>query len=81
MGGIDASASPFLGAGLLAPGLLTMTSAINTAGTIADVIDSAIAAQALQLISGYANDIRLSNSTGTFVAVLRGTVGLVNMGQ
>lgn len=81
MGGIDNSASPFLGIGMGVPGAITITSAISTNSNITDVIDSKAAAQVLQLVSGFANDIVLSNANASFTALLRGTPGLPNMGQ
>ena len=80
MGGIDSSVSPFLGIGIANPGQIVMTTP-GTAGTVGGVIDSAVAAQVLQLISGHANDIILADSTHTSICRLRGTVDLLGMGQ
>lgn len=82
MGGVDSSSSPYLGIGLSAPGALTITSSITTNDNMSDIIDSAIAAQVLQLVSGYANNIVLSNSDAAFTATLRGGIpGVGSLGQ
>jgi hypothetical protein len=81
VGGVDASVSPFLGIGVGAPGKIRIKSASNAAGTIADVMDSAVAAQVLALCSSMANDLRLENSDASFSADLRGHSDLLGMGQ
>ena len=81
MGGVDGSVSPFLGIGIANPGQLQITSSTHAAGTIADVIDSAAAAQLLQLVSGFANDIVLSNDNASFTTRLRGSTDWLGMGQ
>lgn len=80
-GGVDPSVSPYLGVGIGNPGKLKMKSAINTAGTIADVVDSLVAAKALALLAGFANDIALENSDASFSGAIRGHADLVGMGQ
>lgn len=81
MGGVDPSVSPFLGIGVVQPGVLKVTSAISTAGTIADVLDSAVAAKVLHMLGGFANDILLSNNNASFTLSLRGDVDNLGLGQ
>lgn len=80
MGGVDPSVSPFLGVGIAAPGAIKMKSAINTAGTIADVTDSLVSAKLLAICAGFANDIVLENSDASFSGRIRGHGDLVGMG-
>lgn len=79
-GGVDPTVSPFLGIGIANPGQIQMQSAISTAGTIADVIDGAVAAQVLCMLAGLANDITLKNS-GSYSLTIRGQADLLGMGQ
>jgi hypothetical protein len=81
VGGVDGSVSPFLGIGVSNPGKIRIKSAVNAAGTIADVLDSSVAAQLLALCASMANDIRLENSDASFAADLRGHSDLLGMGQ
>jgi len=81
VGGVDGSVSPFLGIGTANPGKILMLSSINTAGTIADVIDGSVAAQVLCLLAGRANDLVLSNSDGSSITNIRGSADLLGMGQ
>jgi hypothetical protein len=81
MGGVLPNVSPYLGIGIANPGQLQITSAIHTAGTIADVIDGQTAAQLLQMISAFGNDIILQNSTASYSVRLRGNTDLIGMGQ
>lgn len=81
VGGVDGSVSPYLGIGVSAPGKIRIKSASNAAGTIADVMDSAVAAQVLALCASMANDLRLENSDASFSADLRGHSDLLGMGQ
>ena len=90
MGGVNPNISPFLGIGIANPGQIVMQSAISTAGSMADIVDSAVAAQVLQLISGFANDLLLCNSSvslssgapvGGFSARLAGGSDWLGLGQ
>lgn len=81
MGGVDGSVSPFLGIGIANPGKLTLTSAISTASTIADVLDGVVAATVLKMLGGFANNVVLSNANASFTAELRGDVDMVGVGQ
>jgi hypothetical protein len=81
MGGVDPSVSPFLGVGTVNPGQLKLKSSISTADTIADVIDSAVAAKVLHMLGGFANDVVLENSDAAFAMTIRGHADLLGMGQ
>lgn len=81
MGGVDPTVSPYLGIGIANPGQLSLTSSIHTAGSMADIIDSAVAAQVLAMLAWFANDIVLSNDNASFTARLRGDSDLIGMGQ
>jgi hypothetical protein len=65
MGGIDGNTSPFLGIGTVNPGKIKIAGAgVNTAnpGTVAELIDSAVAAQVLVIVCGFGNDLQLFNA-------------------
>lgn len=81
MGGVDGSVTPFLGIGVANPGKIKIKSAILTAGTIADVIDSIMAARVLAVCAGMANNIVLENSDASFSGEIRGDVDNLGMGQ
>lgn len=81
VGGVDSSVSPFLGIGVGNPGKVRIKSAINTAGTMADIIDSAVAAKVLAMVAALANDIRLENSDASASADIRGHSDIIGLGQ
>lgn len=81
MGGVSPASSPYLGVGVVAPGQLKMKSASTAADTIADVMDSLVAAKVLCVLSAFANDIVLENSDATYTATIRGNPDLLGMGQ
>jgi hypothetical protein len=81
MGGIDNTATPFLGVGVANPCKIKMKSAITTADTIADVIDSTVAIKVFKLLCGFANDIVLENSDAAYTLTLRGHADLIGVGQ
>lgn len=81
MGGVDSSASPFLGIGTTNPGKLKLKSSSTAADTIADVLDSVVAAKVLHMLGGFSNNVLLENSDATFTAELRGDVDNLGMGQ
>lgn len=81
MGGIDNTASPYLGIGTGNPGKIKIKSASTAADTIADVLDSLVAAKVLALCAGFANNIVLENSDATFSGEIRGHADLIGMGQ
>jgi hypothetical protein len=81
MGGVDGSASPFLGMGICSPGKLKLKSSSTAADTIADVMDSLVAAKVLHMLGGFSNNVLLENSDATFTAELRGDVDNLGLGQ
>lgn len=81
MGGVSPASSPYLGVGVVNPGKLKLKSAISTADTIADVLDSAVAAKVLMVLAGFGNDLVLENSDAAFSAELRGNPDLLGMGM
>lgn len=81
VGGVDSSVSPFLGIGSGAACKIKIKSAINTAGDMTDILDSAVAAKVLAMCAALANDIRLENSDASASAEIRGHSDLVGMGQ
>lgn len=81
MGGVDGSASPFLGIGIGNPGKLKLKSSSTASDTIADVLDSVVAAKVLHMLGGFSNNVLLENSDATFTAELRGDVDNLGLGQ
>ncbi len=81
MGGVDPANSPYLGVGVVAPGQIKMKSSSTAADTIADVMDSLVAAKVLHMLGHMANDIVLENSDATYTATLRGSVDGLGLGQ
>ena len=81
MGGVANTSAPYLGIGVANPGKIKMKSASTAADTIADVMDSLVAAKVLHLLGGFANNIVLENSDATFTAELRGDVDNLGLGQ
>jgi len=78
VGGVDGSASPFLGMGTNSPGKIKITSAAGT--TVALMIDSAVAAKVLCMCAALANDIALMDGASV-LADIRGHSDLIGMGQ
>ncbi len=81
VGGVDGSASPFLGIGVGNPGKIKIKSASTANDNMSDILDSAAAAQVLAMCAALANDILLENSDASFSAALRGHSDLLGMGQ
>lgn len=81
VGGVDDSVSPYLGIGTANPGKMKIKSSISAGSNMSDILDSAVAAQVLQMISALANDIILENGSASFSATLRGHSDLLGMGQ
>lgn len=81
MGGVSDTSAPYLGIGIAAPGKIKIKSAISTADTIADVMDSLVAAKVLAMCSSMANNIVLENSDAAYSAEIRGTSDWLGMGQ
>jgi hypothetical protein len=81
MGGIDDTASPFLGIGVANPGKIKLKSAINTAGDITDVLDGILAVKVFQLMCGFANALVIENSDASFSEELLGHPDVLNLGS
>lgn len=81
MGGVDPAVSPFLGIGIGNPGKLKMKSASTATDTVADVLDSVVAAKVLHMLGGFSNNVLLENVDATFTAELRGDVDNIGLGQ
>lgn len=81
MGGVSPASSPFLGVGVVSPGQLKLKSASTATDTIADVLDTTVAATVLAVLVGLGNDIVLENVDATFSATIRGNADLLGMGQ
>lgn len=80
MGGVDGSASPYLGIGVGNPGKITLS--VAAADTLADVFATAIPVVCLAECSGMANDIQVLQSDGsTLLLAIRGMSDLVGMGE
>ena len=75
MGGVDGSASPFLGIGVAAPGKIAMDLGGADLSTRAKI-------QVLHIVAGHANSIVLSNaSTSAVNGELQGHVDQLGMGM
>ena len=81
VGGVNSSVSPFLGIGVGNPGKIKIKSAINTAGDMTDILDSAVAAKVLAMVAALANDISLENSDASASADIRGHSDIIGLGQ
>jgi hypothetical protein len=79
VGGVDASASPFLGIGVGNPGKIAIKGAAAT--NAADLMDGLVAAKVLAMCAALANDIQLQDSAGASVGEIRGHSDLLGMGQ
>lgn len=80
VGGIDDTVNPYLGIGVGNPGQIAITGP-GTAGTVAGVIDSAVAAQVFAMCASLANDIVIADSTHASITVVRGHSDLIGLGQ
>ena len=87
MGGIDDSASPFLGIGVANPGSIIVSGLLDADTTIASIMVDATDLRVLRVVSGHGNTIkvkagRTDDSILTAdLAVLEGHVDLLGMGQ
>lgn len=80
MGGVDGSASPFLGIGVGAPGKLRLS--VASADTLAAVFTTAKAVKALAACASFANNIQVMQSDGTtLLTEIRGHSDLIGMGE
>lgn len=81
MGGVDPASSPYLGVGVVQPGVIKVKSAITTNDSILDVVDSDVAAKVLAMLGGFANDKLLENSDAAWSLTIRGSVDALGLGQ
>lgn len=81
MGGVDPASSPYLGVGVVQPGVIKVKSAITTNDSILDVIDSDVAVKVLHMLGSFANDKLLENSDAAWSLTLRGHPDLLGLGQ
>lgn len=80
MGGVDGSASPYLGIGVGNPGSITMS--VQSADTLAAVFTTALAVKCLAQAAGFANDLQILQSDGsTLLLRVRGHADLIGMGE
>jgi hypothetical protein len=81
MGGVSAAASPFLGIGTAAPGLLKIKGAAAET-TIAGIFDTVEALALLNELAGFANDIVVeSGASTTELARIRGHESVLGLGM
>ena len=81
MGGVSPASSPYLGAGIAAPGTLKVKGASGET-TIAGIFDTVEALELMHELAGYANDVVVeSGSTTAELARIRGHESLVGMGS
>jgi len=79
VGGVDSSASPFLGIGVGNPGRITITSQL--AVSVNTLLDTLVAAKVLALCAAMANDIQLLDNTAGDLGTIRGHSDLLGLGQ
>jgi hypothetical protein len=81
MGGVSASAAPYLGIGIAAPGSLKVKGAAAET-TIAAIVDTTEALQVLAVLSGFGNDVIIESGASTAeLARIAGTSDLLGMGM
>lgn len=80
VGGVDSSASPFLGIGVGAPGKISLR--VAGAAALADVLVDAKSIKAFAMCAAFANDIVIRNAADSAdLLVVRGHSDLLGMGQ
>jgi len=81
MGGVDGSASPFLGIGIANPGKITMS--VQGVDALATVLVTAKAIRSFAVCAAFANSIQLLDATTGLVVLqeIRGHVDMVGVGQ
>jgi hypothetical protein len=79
VGGVDPSASPYLGIGVAAPGKIKIKG--SAGATMALTMDSLVAMQVLGMCAALANDIQISGSGDQDLGTVRGHSDLLGMGQ
>lgn len=75
MGGVDSSASPFLGIGIANPGKIHIT----TGAVLASAFNTADKARVLAVCAAFANNISVDNTDTDYE--IRGHADLIGMGQ
>jgi hypothetical protein len=81
MGGVSPASSPYLGVGVVAPGVLKLKSSSTAADAITDVLDSVVAAKVFKVLVNMGNDVLLENSDATFTTTIRGHAEVLGMGM
>lgn len=79
VGGVDSSASPFLGIGVGNPGRISIKGANAT--TVPSLVDSLVAAKVLAMCASMANDIQLVDKNGADLGSVRGHSDIIGLGQ
>ena len=79
VGGVDSSASPFLGIGVGNPGRITITSQL--AVSVDTLLDTLVAAKVLALCAAMANDIQLLDNAAGDLGTIRGHSDIIGLGQ
>lgn len=81
MGGVDDTASPFLGIGIAKPGKIKIKGAAGE-NTIAAIVDTVEALSLMHEVAGYANDIIIeAGDSTTELARIHGHEHLVGLGS
>jgi hypothetical protein len=62
MGGVSNTVSPYLGIGIANPGQLMLVASVDTAGSMADIVNGPISANIFAMCASFANDLVLANS-------------------
>ena len=79
MGGIDGLVSPFLGIGIVNPGVIKIQGAAGAG--FAATVDTAVVLKLIAICAAFGNDVTVVGSTGTELARLRGHADLIGVGQ
>ena len=79
VGGVDSSASPFLGIGVGNPGKLVIKGAAGA--TWALTVDSIVAGKVLAMCAALANDIQILGSGNEDLGTIRGHSDIIGLGQ
>lgn len=80
MGGVDGSASPFLGIGIGNPGKITLR--VASGDTLADILATAKAIKCFAVCAAFANNIQLlGDDDGAVELEVRGHSDLIGMGE
>lgn len=80
MGGVDGSASPYLGIGTGNPGSILLY--VQSATTLALTFTTPLAVKCLAQAAGFANDIQIMQGDGTSLLLrIRGHADMIGMGE